>query len=707
MSTKFQYCVKLTSDAEPGTGLGGDLVDSLIPRDHSNHWQLNSTHIKGLMRQAVKDLVSGLGRQSEPGWSTLADRTFGRGDSVQSGQSSTFYLTDAVADQDSAPLVVTRTAIGEHGLAKDKSLRTAETVPVGSEFNGQLYCNAGSGSSEQIAWQLGLLSIPAVGGNRNRGCGRCVTELTLDKQSISSLGNLLEQLDKVIKSEVENLSAEPTAAVANQQSADLSNDKTVVVRLTFVAESPICCPETADKTNVIASGFSIPASAIQGLILHRINDRNAGLATALFNHDSFRVWPMHPVARESVNDHNYPVAVRVSLTHRAAKFFDGSVSPESFQDEAIEPYKWQDTTHGAPLKASDGVLLVTDSGDDRKIELWKSANMPHVITSHGVRHDLEKEANVDDSRNLFTVDAMAPMVWQGLVALPESAANELKSALEESSIVSVGKSRSVRGIGELIAEVAESSEVVEWQSSGENTVLVVQSPIAVPDDELFNGKPAEQILETIARQWAKHHQLTLPGLPDERTGNCTWASMGIRFGWSRLDGKRQSAKNVILPGSVICFPEKLDQKILTKAIMTGMHANPDQSDKFRTHGFGAVAIHPGIAKALFASDPKIRKVDDKASAAIKIAIKIAESGKPLPSASQIRAVQQRVEKNGQESAKEYLKTQCERPGKIWSVWQGIVDQIESLLEPSKFDADSASRALTVLANLKQADGKGN
>lgn len=74
-----------------------------------------------------------------------------------------------------------------------------------------------------------------------------------------------------------------------------------------------------------------------------------------------------------------PVPIRVSLTHRAAKFSTpGDEHPERFYDEAlaIEPYDRTTVADGAPLKASDGVLLRWPHGD---VQLWKHSSMPHVL----------------------------------------------------------------------------------------------------------------------------------------------------------------------------------------------------------------------------------------------------------------------------------------------------------------------------------------
>ena len=391
---EYEVTIRLTSDAEPGTGMGSELINSLVPRDHEGNWKLDASHIKGLMRQALNDLIDGLGRQEENNWGTLADRTFGRGHEKSSGLASIFSMSNFIATATNKTSVVTRTAIGDEGIKKATSLRTSESIPTGTVFKGKLYCDAADKSSQQLAWQLALLSLPAVGANRNRGSGRCVTEIkkahaTNEPTSLSFSG-LLEGLCAACKEDDHQAPETPSTAATESFNANNTKGPMVVVRLKFTAESPICCPETTDKTNVISSGFSIPASAVQGVILHRINSLNPAHATALYEHAQFRAWPMQPCGVPG-DSGEPPAAIRVSLTHRAAKFFEpDQLSAEYFQDEAIKPYHWRETAQGAPLKASDGVLMIASENNERCVKLWKASDMPHVVTSHGVRHDLER-----------------------------------------------------------------------------------------------------------------------------------------------------------------------------------------------------------------------------------------------------------------------------------------------------------------------------
>ena len=226
-------------------------------------------------------------------------------------------------------------------------------------------------------------------------------------------------------------------------------EKAVVLRLVFRWQSPVCCPEIPDKTNVIAANFSIPASAVQGAILTRLNDEAPALATALFG-SAVPAWPLNPCWAACADDEQpppdaeLPVPIRVSLTHRAAKFSLPGTSPEKqFFDEAvdIEPYDWRQQPDCAPLKASDGVLLRQHDG---RVLLWKASDMPHTVSAHGVHGDPGEE----NGRNLFTIDAMAPMIWQGLAVMPENAADRFVQSLKLDPLIVVGKKAERSGRGD-------------------------------------------------------------------------------------------------------------------------------------------------------------------------------------------------------------------------------------------------------------------
>lgn len=678
----LSFWITLTTDAELGTGLGGDIVNALVPRNHQGQLMLPGSHIKGLMRQTLRDLAASLGWNED-----IELAIFGQPDAITPGLESAIQLTDAVADVSAEQTVklVTRTAVGANGVASDGSLRTTESISAGTRFRGQLRTNAPVGGVIDLGWRLALSAIAAVGGNRTRGSGICVVEIEGESRTP---GELLVAIDHAYRSN--GLSSMPQGAVSAAHTSGKSyslSSKTVVLHLELHAETPICCPEIPDKTNVITSGFSIPASTVQGLILTRLNQRDEALATALYSSQQFRAWPMHPCwlphPGESVPRASLPVPIRVSLTHRVAKFSapDG-YQPAHFADDALdpEPYDWTKVPGGAPLKASDGVLLLMPDGT---VQLWKASTMPHVLSAHGVHSDPE----AGGGRNLFTVDAMAPLIWRGLIVLPADAAEALLHDLGDNPLVSVGKGRSVRGSGRLYATQVDGVPA-EWQTRTDHTVLVAQSPLLLPDRS--NGKSAEAELLELAKQWANRNQLPTP--------KTAWANVGIRFGWNRHRNGLQKACRVALPGSVIVFDNKLDSEQLAATLLKDAPGLDG-----RERGFGAVSIHPGKAVALFeprSSVPTVRTPSEFAEA-IRAVLKIARK-RPLPTPSQIRAVQQRLLPPGsRETAMNYFQHQLKRTPHIWFAWEAIRNDMTDLL--SRYSPPMACKALEVLADLAIAE----
>lgn len=716
----YTYTIRLASDAEPGTGLGGEIVNVIAPRNHQGTWVLNASHVKGLMRQALIDLIEALGESGNGTWNeALLDRTFGQRDERRAGVEAAFRLTDATATCARATCLVTRTSVdGQTGVAKDTSLRTAESIPVDTVFQGELHSQAAEGSAEDIAWRLALLAIPAIGGNRNRGCGLCVTGIREGAASENgpveqrTPGQLLRALAESLQADASKPASPPavhTAAAARRQLAQ----EPAVVRLQFTAQTPICCPEIPDKTNVIRTGFSIPASAVQGAILTRIQRDRPDLADALYHSPQFRAWPLQPCRHpdDASATSNPTAAVRVSLTHRVAKFSaPAGFEPDDFQDEAIRPYNALETIHGAPLKASDGVLL----WDDRSVLLWRAADMPHVVTSHGVHND----PFTDNGRNLFTVDAMAPLIWQGLIGLPQDAAEAVVEMLDKDPVVAIGKSRTVRGLGRLRATRLKGIPT-EWRTppGQDHTVLVVQSPILLPLAPRTGT--AEEELADLARRWAERSGLPAPAVSTTRNNGFVraqpaWANLGIRFGWNRHTTGRQNAVRVVLPGSLITFDQRLDAERLCHAISRGFY-DPDNGpqDEGRTRGFGAVSVHPGRATGFYRYTSPIEtqsaSMFDEIRLVLRMRQTVREHGGRLPSPSQIRAVQQRLiapgrdEASRRDEALKYLERQTERTTRIWFTWQAIHEPVVELL--TKYPAASAARALEVLADLANLDQK--
>ncbi len=679
--TELQYTIELHSDAEPGTGRGGEVLNDTVPTDTEGRPTFPASHIKGLMREELRRLerhlnlgdVSGvLGNPAE------RDEQFEerRGDG---GQESVCRVTDARAAASVATCTVTRTALDEYsGTVKEMSLRTTERIPAGTRFAGRLYIDAAEDSREDLAARLSLLSVRAVGGGRTRGSGRCV--ITIDGDTRSP-GDLLRRLEK----------AEPTArSPRSVQDVPADSGRGVtVLRLEFRASGPICCPENPVRTGVIRSGFAIPTSAVQGAVLTRLNSISPDLASNVFKSDHFRAWPLLPCGFPDDNE-ELPYPVHVSLTHRVAKLaVDGkSLTEEEVRDQAIEPYDWMTVAASNPLKASDGVLL---RYADESVQLWKAGSMPRILSAHGVHHDPQT-----GERNLYQTESMAPLVFSGTICLSDAAADVLLKSLETDPVVHFGRNRSIRGGGTLTACVVEQDTALPWISEGLPSVLIVQSPVRLPDRPAAFGTPvSEELKELIRTSWS---DVPLPEIEQ------CWAGAGIRFGWNRHGhgmmtgkGNRLQARRVILPGSVVKFQKPLDPDTLRNLLIRGLGGDRDR-------GYGAVSVHPGKASSLFQKRVQVKELPaSQEKSAVEAAIKLwNDSGNTL-SPSQISAVEQRLVAGGKEAARDYINRQLKRTERIWSDWKYLKDDVLALIE--NHSAEHAGVALRMWADLVIANRK--
>ena len=683
---KIVFTIHLKSDAEPGTGAAGDIVNQRIPRNRERIPIIPANHMKGLIREELMKIEYLLGVNG------LANRCAGTpGDSEDgenAGKEACFRLTDAVAKTDSTGYV-SRTAIdSDIGRAKDGSLRTVERNSIETEFQGDLYLDVNLESQEGIAVRLALLAIEAVGGNRQRGSGLCT--ITLNNETATP-GSLLKQL----------FDAKSVQVVTRQISFNPRQNQLVAIRLIFEAESPICCPETPVRANVIRSGFTIPSSAVQGFIVSQLA-RYCGdkAATLCFESSEFRAWPLLPCASEAKEKiDEYPIPIRVSLTHRVAKLaVDGKeLNAKTVVDTAIENYDWTQVDGANPLKASDGVLLRNHG--DNTVSLWRSRSIPRYPTAHGVINDPET------GRNLYQLESIAPLVWSGVALLPEWAVNALAESLKEYPYVSFGRSRTVRGSGRLhVVPINPDDPTLPWklkrvpQQENDPKILIVQSPILLPDKPDSESIPADdELVSLIEKKWMMKSR-------------CIGVVTGILFGWNRHGlgkmsgkGRRVRACRVVQPGAVIVLDsETVSQSQLENLIRKGLGEGREQ-------GFGAVSLHPGKASRMFDSGkPELRKSrsDTHEKLAIDIALGIwKQFKKELPSVSQLAEIRSRLEAGGKNEAFKYLNRQKnERTGRIWAIWENSFTRFIKFIEETD-DCQNAIKGIKLLIDLKIADDK--
>ncbi len=664
----YNYQIRLRSDAEPACGLGNELLNGLVPRDMHGNLVIPASHLKGIMRE---NLAVMLARLLGPKGDTLVDFLFGRpGEGGDDGDNGKFHLSDAVAKTDKR-VTITRTAINDAGTAKGGSLRTTEAIAAGTTLKGKLTLGLAGEEWQHLAL-LSLLSVSAIGGNRSRGSGNC--KISVEGVTVTPgelLQNLLPALEGLKLPESER--ARPVAMPAKQDDCPVQ-----CLRLHFRAEGPLCLPERpVGASNVISSGFVIPATAVTGVLLNLLNQADAQLATDCFASGNFRCWPLLPAAEKGCN-----YAIRVSNSHKISKF----KQPDQFLfgDTIVPPdecYDWRSKARNTILKGCDGVLNVLA---DQSIQLWRERDMPRLLRAHGVINGF------DDNKpdNLFTTQSLCVHHFTGLVMLPAPAAELLLEQLQKSGQVCFGKSRTTRGQGMLTAEAAPDYWQKHPQIEGlQNRLFIVQSPLVLADDVAVSPErpAAEYLQELLTRQgWGK--------LDDSSV------AMDVHFGWNRhrlekqvTDSGRVRARRVILPGSVFLLKDAVDD--LAGKLLRGLQG--DQSHP----GHGAVAPHPGIASRLYEGSPNAKVTMKEAGNAARMGYQLHEKSGQRLSASQIAALLAKRQL-GMEQAKAYLEDQkLKRTKDIWDCWQST----EELLQTEILKRDDAVKVLRVWLDLCNAE----
>ncbi|PIE72280.1 MAG: hypothetical protein CSA20_08655 [Deltaproteobacteria bacterium] len=655
--TQLNFTITLTSDGEPASGFGTGLTDALLPRDSSGRIILPASHLKGVIRENLEKFPKNMVPRQ-----VVAD-LFGH----EGSSNGKFYLNDAVAPQGTATISITRTEINKHGVAKETSLRTSEAVANGTQFSGVMFHDAKLTAPYIDLLKLGLLSLFAVGGNRNRGAGACFVTIDNEKRTPG------EVLRDVVGKDFSLPVSEPTVSPSSTTS-----EHRILLKLTFTADGPVCVPEipVTAKNNVIRSGFTIPASAVQGAVLHRISDINKSIANDCFKSKNFRAWPLVPAGRPDC------FALRAPVTCKEGRRKNGEEDDHYFVDEAVQ------TTAEQPAdsfpKSVDGVLIL----DQDYVTLWKSSEMGRVISAHGV-HNGDRGGNESPARNLFTVEALSPTVFTGIMAIPENACDLLLQSLKENPFARFGKAKSVRGGGRLEAKKIVSTEL-SILKRGQTNIFIVQSPIRIRED--LESRSFQEVMAEMVKD---------AGFGEVEAA---WGAMEIRFGWSRNtpDGRLPPQK-VILPGSV--FRLKSSVKNLEEKLVSGIGSN--HQDQFgaidRQYGFGAVLPHPGKAVELFAVKQPKREVmkPDKnfGRDGFQLWDKARKSGL---STSQISRIRELVIIEP-EKADEYIKRQRrDRPLKIWERWRPVYDQ---LLDTIEKDPDHVIKVLKVCQDLLAAEGR--
>jgi len=176
---RYKLTAELLSDTHPGSGSGGDGVDSLIARDRHGRPVIWASHIEGVLRDAARRLKG----------DAEAEHFFGRA----GGQRQHALFTSLYTQADPRSRIWRSTArkAFDNRAPEDDTLRAIEYVPKGTQFVGEVELP----SDKLPVLQRLVQETDALGSGRASGSGRVKLSLsTIDMESravASSSGRLL------------------------------------------------------------------------------------------------------------------------------------------------------------------------------------------------------------------------------------------------------------------------------------------------------------------------------------------------------------------------------------------------------------------------------------------------------------------------------------------------------------------------------------
>ncbi len=212
---RCKLTAELLSDTHPGSGSGGDGVDSLIARDRHGRPVIWASHIEGVLRDAARRLKG----------DAEAERFFGRA----GGQRQNALFTSLYTQDDPRSRIWRSTARKsfDNRAPEDDTLRAIEFVPKGTQFVGEVEL------PESLFSKLERLvkEVDALGSGRAAGSGRVKLSLEKIKVQPQSIDGATERLLLLLKN-----------------------------------RDPLCITATAMPTNLIPSFPFVPGRALLGTI---------------------------------------------------------------------------------------------------------------------------------------------------------------------------------------------------------------------------------------------------------------------------------------------------------------------------------------------------------------------------------------------------------------------------------------------------------
>lgn len=182
---EINYQLEFFSNWHCGSGLAaGADVDLLVVKDRNGLPFVPGKTIKGLVREAVEDVLTFSGESRE-----IVVQIFGNSEerdnagNKANAKGNCFFSNAELSEQEATAIVtnnltdhlflsVASTAIDENGIAKKHSLRKMQ-VAIPCTLEGRIICNTEFTDEQVMVIEKGLKLIKRLGQNRNRGLGRC------------------------------------------------------------------------------------------------------------------------------------------------------------------------------------------------------------------------------------------------------------------------------------------------------------------------------------------------------------------------------------------------------------------------------------------------------------------------------------------------------------------------------------------------------
>ena len=657
---RYKFEIRLLSDGEPASGLGCESLNGILPRNEHGRICVPASQLKGLMRENFRRYLSPFLKEKSK---LLEGMIFGRaGDEEDGGCPSLMHLQSAsVKDEDCKTLVVQRTAVNELGLALEHSLRAREAIAAGSILYGEVLLDSDDEWLNRIL-RFCLLSIRAIGGSRTRGAGRCRVVISGGEEK-ETPGGILREL-------VSNPFSVPSpASLQNKKDFFVSKvdweEDVMALRLDFEATSPLLLPEhPVGKSNVISSGFVIPATAVAGALLTKLSQYDSDLAKACYEAKRFRCFPLLPVAegiRESIQ-----LPVYVSNTQKVSKLtiddngnyqFGDTMIPDGYLEES---YQWQKKSANISMKGVDGVLYMFR--DDDRIGLMKRKSIPTLYQAHAVVNGDGSKDSLEKKDNLFTTEAICVKYFSGLILLPKQLGEILKRLFEEGEPMSFGKARSLHGSGIMkVVELGGSEHFFQQYHQVRNLrnrLFIVQSPVVFTLDDVACS--TKEALGKVLQQagWGEVEKESV--------------MTSVQFGWNQTvkanrvgSSCRTKAQRVILPGSVFLLKNPIPERELNEKLVRGI-------GEAMYAGFGAVLPHPMFGTKLFSLENEDEEIPTfpahEEERLVCLGYELWEKGKNL-SASQVARLMNKWAMGSQAA---FLEEQLEkRPVRIRELWKPL------------------------------------